>query len=223
MENPQLFHLYHQRDQVIKCLQRKQKHSPSFLLYESHEMAQPIFFSSHSSHSQTHCWQTAVSVMSFASSFKRRTAKNLLFEETSLYEAIITNDIAAVRRLLEAGECVSYRSLEGWNYIHLAVAHYVSPHIVGMLMGYISPAEKDADGLTPFELALTKHKRLTHANIFMNLILILFMKEDVIALQKLAQDGWQYWPSMDYAVQFLVPLASPNTLPLLCHISEFTV
>lgn len=80
------------------------------------------------------------------------------FEETHLYEAVITNDVRGVRHVLDEGEDVSQRSLEGWSYLHLAVVHYVCPQLLSLLLNRLSPAERDCDGLTPLELTLLRHK-----------------------------------------------------------------
>ena len=86
------------------------------------------------------------------------------FEETLLYEAIITNDVRAVRHVLEEGARgeVGRRSLEGWSYLHLAVQHYVSPPLLSLLLTRLSPALRDCDGLTPLEMTLLRYRSVGH-------------------------------------------------------------
>ena len=71
------------------------------------------------------------------------------FEETELYESIITNNIRMVRAVLclegKESECHTnslQHNLEGYSYLHLAVEHHVSPVLFSLLLTYLSPAHR---------------------------------------------------------------------------------
>ena len=150
-------------------------------------------------------------------------SRGVPFEETHIYESIITNDVHGMRYTAGRGEDLSQRSVEGSSYLHLAVEHFVSPQLISVLLTHISPAVRDGDGLTPMDLALLTYKNSSAASVFLNVIVGLMLDGDVPALRGLVQDGWPYWPDEDYVNQYLLSHLSLQTEEFLSTVNQFMV
>nr|KAG5709420.1 hypothetical protein BaRGS_029269 [Batillaria attramentaria] len=219
--DPYLFSVDHMKHEVVARLHRPRPNYMKLVQHQANDPGSGGQSKASSRNTSLHRWRAIASVASFTHNPHLASRRRVPFEDTGLYEAIITNDFHGVRFLLELGEDPTQRNIEGWNYLHLAVAHFVSPHMLSLLLNYVSPAERDVDGLTPLELALTVYRNRTLADVQLNLILGLVLKEDVVALQKLASDGWQYWPSIQHGLDFLQPMLTPHMLQLLAELNDF--
>ncbi|XP_070210326.1 serine/threonine-protein phosphatase 6 regulatory ankyrin repeat subunit B-like [Littorina saxatilis] len=166
-------------------------------------------------------WRAIASVASFATNTQRKISRFKPFEETDLYEAIITNDIRHVRHALSQGVDVSQHSVEGWSYLHLAVAHHVSPPLMSLLLTQLSPAERDCDGVSPLEMCLRRRQGDRLARVFVDLVVGLVLADDVAALQGLVHDGWQVWPGEDYVARVLQSHVTPRMTQFLDSLQHF--
>ncbi|XP_076466567.1 uncharacterized protein LOC143297902 [Babylonia areolata] len=208
------------REEIACRLSRPPKDYTNHLTYEDSRSSLQAP-RSHDANPSIKRWRILASVASFGNNTHRKISNHVPFEETRLYESIITNDVYSVRYWLSQGEDVNQRSMEGWSYLHLAVAYNVSPGLLSLLLTQLSPAERDCDGVTPLELSMTTYKNSTLTTVFLDVITGRILGGDLPPLQALAQDGWQCWPDQDYLDTYLQPHITPHMTQFLSTVSQF--
>ncbi|XP_067649385.1 uncharacterized protein [Haliotis asinina] len=141
-------------------------------------------------------WRTLVNIIPIHSFFKSswRHPSHDVFEDTGLYEAIIMSDQKEVTHLLHSNVNTQLRSLEGWSYLHLAVAHSSHRVIIRLLLGYIDITVRDADGLTALDLAVVSSAPHDIIREIQKYILRPLISGEITLMRTLVVNGWCAWP-----------------------------
>ncbi|XP_071108854.1 uncharacterized protein [Haliotis cracherodii] len=141
-------------------------------------------------------WRTLVNIIPIQSLFKssRKHQNSDVFEDTDLYEAIIMSDQKEVTHLLQSNINTQLRSLEGWSYLHLAVAHSSHGVIIRLLLGHIDITVRDADGLTALDLAVVSSAPHDIIRELQKYILRPLISGEITLVRTLAVNGWCAWP-----------------------------
>ncbi|KAL8594107.1 hypothetical protein ACOMHN_000819 [Nucella lapillus] len=220
LRDPSLFSINHMREEINSRLSRLPKDYSTHVSLEDTDPSGAPLEMDDAKHTIKR-WRILTSVASFGNNTHRQTSRRVPFEETWLYESIITNDVYGIRYWLSQGEEVNQHSVEGWSYLHLAVAYNVSPGLLSVLLTHLSPAERDCEGVTPLELAMTTYRNSSLTQVLVEAVVGRMLAGDIPALQALAQRGWHTWPHQDYVDTHLQAHLTPQMSQFLSTVAQF--
>lgn len=118
------------------------------------------------------------------------------FYETDIYQAILNNDTAGLREVINADDNNDFleRDWDGRSYLHLAIDNNADPTVLELLLPKIDITTRDENGYSFLDLVHLKQLSVEHISIINKYISGIFLTGQMDQLDHMLLHGWDAWP-----------------------------